>query len=190
MRKTYSWTSKGTASIAHNMLGQRKVMNGCDGVMGAGSRRRSHVRGRSEPGAVPVGESAALFLQVGEAQDRIDKVVVGGEFERVDAGAREGLAQLGLAPFGRGLKALAKAGVMRVDDELLAGLGILQRHEAEVGQVHLERVEEAHGGHFMALRQLAERRFPPWRTDEIGDDEDRRAALDAALCRGKQDAQV
>jgi hypothetical protein len=45
--------------------------------------------------------------------------------------------------------------------QLLAGLGIAQRHEAEVGQFELERVEQAHGDHLVALRQLAQRRSQP-----------------------------
>ena len=63
-----------------------------------------------------------------------------------------------LAPLGGGGEALAKAAVVRVDDELLAGLGVLHRDQAEVGQLHLERVEQAHGDHLVAPREL--RRAP------------------------------
>ena len=50
------------------------------------------------------------FLQVGEAQDGVDQVVVGGELERVDAGARRGASRSSrLAPLGGGREALAKA---------------------------------------------------------------------------------
>ena len=69
-------------------------------------------------------------------------------------------------------KRLRKPPVVGVDEELLAGLGVLHRHQAEVGQVHLERIEQAHGGDFVALRELAERFVPARRADEIGDDED------------------
>ena len=74
--------------------------------------------------AAPVGEAAALLLQVGKAQDGVDEIVVGSELERVDAGARQALAQLALAPFGGGPEALAKAGVVGVDEDMLAGLGV------------------------------------------------------------------
>ena len=65
-----------------------------------------------------------------------------------------------LALLGGGGEALAEALVVGVDDDLLAGLGVLHRHQADVGQVHLERVEQAHRRHLVALRQLAEGASP------------------------------
>ena len=70
------------------------------------------------------------------------------------------LAQRRLAPLGGCGEALAKARVVGVDDELLAGFGVAHRHQAEVGQVHLERVVQAHRGHLVALRQLRQRASP------------------------------
>ena len=55
-------------------------------------RRRPDVGDRAAA-AAPVGEPAALLLEVGEAQHRIDEVVVGAELQGVDAGARERFAQ-------------------------------------------------------------------------------------------------
>ena len=60
-------------------------------------------------------------------------------------------------------EALAKTPVVGVDHDLLAGLGVAHRHQADVGQVHLERVEQAHRGHFVALGEVAERRSQPGR---------------------------
>src|SRR5450432_2377690 len=110
------------------MLGQRKVIAGDELLIGkpshfalryspwerpGGSCCRPQVRRRdAEARAAPVGEPAALLLEVGKAQDRVDQVIVGRELERIDAGPRQALAQLGLAPFGHGLEALAKAGVV------------------------------------------------------------------------------
>ena len=68
----------------------------------------------------PVGEPAALLLQVGEAEDRVDQVVVGRELEGVDAGPGEAFTQGGLAPLCGRLEALAKARVVGVDEQLLA----------------------------------------------------------------------
>jgi hypothetical protein len=183
----------GRASIAHSIVGQRKVIQGVAEVIatpGRGRSDRPHVGDRAVGRPGPVGEPAALLLQVGEAQHRVDEVVVGAELEGVDAGAGERLAQLRLALLGGGGEALAEALVVGVDDDLLAGLGVLHRHQADVGQVHLERVEQAHRRHLVALRELAEGAFPARRADEVGDDEDRRAALDRALRRQQQLAQV
>ena len=70
------------ASIAHSMSGQRKVIQGEAGVLIArlalpAPARRSHVGDRAAGRPAPVGEPAALLLQVGKAQDRVDQVVVG-----------------------------------------------------------------------------------------------------------------
>src|SRR5450755_231798 len=109
--------STGRASIAQSIEGQRKVMNGCEvmavsglgpGLRGAWSRRSSSIRrscrrpdvaGAAPACATPVGQAAALFLQLGEAQDGVDQVVVGGQLERVHPGTGERLAQGLFTPF-------------------------------------------------------------------------------------------
>src|SRR5688500_14516614 len=48
---------------------------------------------------------------------------------------------------GKAGEALAETGVVGVDPELLAGFGVGERHQAEIGQVELERIEEAHRHH-------------------------------------------
>ena len=110
-----------------------------------GSPRGQAARAAGAPAAPPpAGEPAAALAQVGEAQDRVDQVVVGGQLERVDAGAaRSAVAQLCLALLGGRGEALAKAAVVRVDEHLLAGLGILHRQQAEVGQLQLQRIVAA-----------------------------------------------
>ena len=89
------------------------------------------------------GELAAPLAQVREAQDRFGEVVVGGELQRVDAGALEGAANVVLALPGGLRVALAEGTVAGVDEELLAGLGVLHQHQPDVGQLHLDRVEAA-----------------------------------------------
>ena len=79
---------------------------------------------------------------------------------------------------------------MGVDDDLLAGLGIAHRHQADVGQVHLERIDRRTAVTSWRVRELAERRVPARRADEVGDDEDAAAALDDALAGPQQVAQV
>jgi hypothetical protein len=123
------------------------------------------------------GELGAALAQVGEAQDRVGEVVVGGELERVDAGVAEGLAQLELAAARELGEALAEAPVVRVDEELLAGLGVLHHEQADVRELHLERIVQAHRDHLMAAREQRERLGPAGRADEIGHHEDERAAL-------------
>ena len=83
-------------------------------------------------------------------------------------------------------EALAEARVVRVDHHLLAGLGVAQGEQAEVGQLELQRVEHAHGHHLVALRQLRQRLFPAGLADEVGHHEHGGAALDQAGGRGEQ----
>ena len=87
------------------------------------SRRcpRQHAAGR---------ELAAPLAEVGEAQDRVDDLVVGRELERVDAGLAERRPQRLLPPLGGGGEAAPEEPVVRVDEELLAGLGVLDHHHA------------------------------------------------------------
>src|SRR5262245_33799902 len=98
----YAATSSGSASSSQSASGHAKVM---------------------------VAEViAAPLAQVGEAPDGVDQVLVGGELERVHPGIGEARAQRRLAPLGGGGEALAEAGVVRVDEHLLAGLGVLHHH--------------------------------------------------------------
>ena len=64
---------------------------------------------------------------------------------------------------------------MRVDEQLLAGLRILDDQKAQVRQLHFQRIVEADGDDIMAARKLCERLCPTGRADEIGDDENERA---------------
>jgi hypothetical protein len=58
-------------------------------------------------------------------------------------------------------EAAAKAGVVRVHQQLLAGLGIAQGQQAQVGQGALQRVEQAHGQHLVAHGSCASGRSQP-----------------------------
>jgi hypothetical protein len=109
-----------------------------------------------------------------------------GQFQRVDAGADQRLAQLGLALRRDAGKALAEARIVRIDHHLLPGFGVTQCEQAEVGEFQLQRVEHAHGDDFVALRQLRERLLPAGLADEVGDHEDGRAPLDQAGRRRQQ----
>ena len=108
--------------------------------------RGSHVAGHAvafrrpvagAPAVAAAGASAAAALaHVGEAHHRVDQVVVGGQFQRVDAGCAQAPARSSASRCGGDAReALAKAGVVRVDEQLLAGLGVPHRHQAEVGQL-------------------------------------------------------
>jgi hypothetical protein len=67
---------------------------------------------------------------------------------------------------------------VRVDEKLLAGLGVLHHEQPQVGQVHLQRVVQAHRDQLVAAREQRERLGPARRADEIRHHEDERAALD------------
>ena len=61
----------------------------------------------------------------------------------------------------RGLsEAPPEALVVRVDVELLAGLGVLHDQRPDVGQLHLAPVEEPDGEHLVALGEQVERPLP------------------------------
>ena len=64
---------------------------------------------------------------------------------------------------------------MRVDEQLLAGLRILDDQKAQVRQLHFQRIVESDGDDIMPARKLCERLRPAGRADEIGDDENERA---------------
>ena len=68
----------------------------------------------------------------------------------IDPGPPERPGDRGLALRGGGLEALPEAPVVGVDVELLAGLGVLQDHRADVGQLDLARVRQADGEDLVA----------------------------------------
>src|SRR5207253_2577656 len=120
---------------------------------------------------------APPLAQVGEAKDRIDQIVIGAKLEGVHSGLAKRAAQFLLPPFGGCGETLAKAPIVRIDENLLAGFGILNNEEAEIRQLHFQRVVQAHGDNFVASRELRERFRPARRANEIGHEKDKRAAL-------------
>ena len=121
--------------------------------------------------------AAAALAHVGEAHDGLDQVVVGREFERVDADLGQRL-RAGRPRVRAAMRAkrLRKPASCVSTQQLLAGLGVAQRHQAEVGQFEFERIEQAHRDHVMALRQLRQRLLPAGLADEVGHHEHGRAA--------------
>ena len=171
----YSSTSSGSSSSDHSSVGQMKVMHRAPAALqrrrrcaGAPASARRHL------------QPAALAAQGGKAQHRFEQVVVGGQLQRVGAGTRQRVAQRGFARLGLGRVALAEARVGGVDEQLLAGLGVFHRHQAQFGQRHLQRVEQAHRHHLVALRQPRQRVFPAGLADEVGHHQHQRAPLDRA----------
>ena len=104
--------------------------------------------------------------------------------------ARKAVRSSCLAPGGGGGEAPAEAAVVAVDEQLLAGLGILHDEEPEVRQLHLHRIVEAHRDHVMALGEVGERLRPPRRADEIGNDEHQRASRHDLVGRAQQVGEV
>ncbi len=87
-------------------------------------------------------------------------------------------------------EALAEALVVGVDEDLLAGLGVLDDEQPEVGQLHLQRIVEAHRDHLVARREMGERLAPAGTADEVGNDEYQRAALDDIVRRAQEIVEV
>ena len=136
-------------------------------------------------------ELAAALAQVGEAQDRVDEIVVGGRARARPRRLRETpRAAPSRAASAAASKRLRKAAVVGVDEDLLPGLRILHHEQAEVGQLHLQRIVQPHRDHLVALRELAERLRPAGTADEVGDDEDERAPRHDLERRAEQLAQV
>ena len=84
----------------------------------------------------------------------------------------------------------AEALVVRVDVELLAGLGVLHDQRADVGQLDLAPVEQADRQDLVALGEQVQRPLPARGADEVRDHEHQRAALDRVLARLEQRRQV
>ena len=88
-------------------------------------------------------------------------------------------------------KRLRNASIMRVDEDLLARLGILDRRTSpRSGSSQLQRIVEPHGEHLVAPCEARQRLRPTGRAEEIGDEEHERAPLDDIRRRLKEIAQV
>ena len=66
--------------------------------------------------------------------------------------------------------------VARVDDELLAGLGVLDDDQTRVGELVLPGVDEPDRDDLVPLAQPQQGPLPPGRGDEVGDEDDERIA--------------
>ena len=107
-----------------------------------------------------IGYLRAPAAERGHAHDRADQVVVGRERQRLDPGSAERAADFCLATPGRLREAAPEAGVVGVDVELLAGLGVLHDQRAHVRQLDLARVEQPDGHDFVPPVEQAERPLP------------------------------
>ena len=85
--------------------------------------------------------------------DGADEVLVGRERDGVDARTPERVGQRRFAPLRRLPEPSPEALVVRVDVQLLAGLGVLDDDRADVRQLDLARVEQPDGQHLVALRR-------------------------------------
>ncbi len=75
---------------------------------------------------------------------------------------------------------------MRVDENLVAGFGVLHYDQADVGQLELHRVIQTHGDDFVPACKQRELPAPTRLADEIRNDEHDRAALDHRVRRCEQ----
>ncbi len=81
----------------------------------------------------------------GHADDGADQILVGRKRQGLDPGSLEGALTSASRRLRRFLEAASESGVVRVDVELLARLGIVHDQRTDVGQLDLARVEEANG---------------------------------------------
>ena len=88
------------------------------------------------------------------------------------------------------MEALPEPPVARVHAHLRARLRVLDQHDAHVGKVGLTRVPEPHGHQVVLPVQAVHGPVPPRQADEVRDQEDQRAPLDAVVGRLEQLRQV
>ena len=94
----------------------------------------------------------------------------------VDSGSGHGVADGPVLVFGGGQQSPAELGIARIDDELLAGLGVLYDQEPGVGQLVLARIDQTDGDDLVAFGEAHQRPIPPRLADEVGDQHDERPA--------------
>src|SRR5215470_9947385 len=157
----YPATSRGTAASNQRSSGHWKVMG------------RFQMRRQNSAAA----QLAAALAQVGKAQNRVDEIVLGRKLQRVHAGAAKRGAQLPLAPLRCTGEAPAEAAIVRIHEQLLAGLRILHDEQSQIGQLHFERIVEAHRDDLVPQAETGERLRPAGCADEVGHDEYERPTL-------------
>ncbi len=119
-----------------------------------------------------------------------DEVLVGRQGHGVDPRPPEGALELGLAR-GRGVgEPGTELGVVGVDDQLLAGLGVLDHDRADVRQRRLARIDQPHGQHLVPPVEEMQRLLPAGRADEVGHDHDHRPPPDLAMRGLEQGGEV
>lgn len=79
---------------------------------------------------------------------------------------------------------------MRVDEDLLAGLGVFQHERPEVGQLHLPRVGKLHRDHLVPMGRQCEGATPTGDAHEIRYEEEKPPAADHPQRVVQQDAEV
>ena len=132
--------------------------------------RHDRLRSRCAGSVPPPANLAAPLPEIGEAQDRVDQIVVRGQLECVHARVAERRSERVLASLrGRG-EALPEPAVVGVEEHLLTGLGVLDDEQPEVRQIHLQGVVDAHRQDLMPLREVCQRRRPAGRADEVRDE--------------------
>ena len=114
-------------------------------------QQRARTRGRSSIHGEPSDISAPPLARLDDADERADEVVRRSTPRRCRR--RRGASARAARPRAarRPREAAAELGVARVDDELLAGLGVLDDDHAGVGQLELARVEQADRDDLVAL---------------------------------------
>ena len=127
----------------------------------------------------PRRELAAPLAQVGEAHDRVDQVVVGGQARarrrrRARSAARS--SRLALARRSRRSACGSRGRACRRTPARRSRRPAITSRPRS-GSSMLQRVVQPHGDHFVALREMRERLRPARRADEVGHDEHERAAL-------------
>ena len=100
-----------------------------------------------------------------------------------DATAASRASHLGTQP-------LLEERVAGVDEQLLAGLRVLDQDQAEFGRSTSIGIDDADGDHLVPVAEPAERLLPVDVADEVGDDEDQAAPAGGGRGQAEHRVQV
>ena len=147
---------------------------------GQGSREQG---GQPGAGAGAAGAAEALGQALRPAPEELHQrprvVLAGVQVDLVHAVARAELTEPRGAGRGFLAEVLPHPAVAGIDPDALAGLGVGNLKQADVGQGRLERIADVQGDQVVAARRQAQGRLEVL-SEEVADQEDHRAALEQA----------
>ncbi len=115
----------------------------------------------------------------------LDEIVLGRHDVEVDPGPRHRVADGLVLLLGRGQQAAAELRIARIDEQLLAGLGVLDEQQPGIGELVFAGIDQPDGDDLVPLGEPQQRALPSRLADEVGDQHDERPAAHESrrVCR-------